>query len=54
MERCEPAVARSGTLGETELDDVKNRAAWHTCVVQHEAAVECFEALKEKGYVQDR
>ena len=53
-ERCDPAVVNSAPLAQTEKDDVLNRASWHACVIRHEAAVKCLEALEEQGYVEER
>lgn len=52
-EKCDPPVGLDGgPLGVTEVDDVKNRAAWHACVLRHNAALECFDKLEEAGYVR--
>lgn len=52
-EPCDPPTkVAGGTLGETETDDVQNRAAWHVCILKHNAALNCFKKLEEAGYVR--
>lgn len=53
FENCDPPVGLDGgTLGKTEVDDVKNRAAWHVCVLRHLAALECLQKAENAGYIK--
>jgi hypothetical protein len=54
LEYCDgPNPGRADRLGETEGEDVDNRAAWLACIVRHHAAATCLRRLKAAGVLRD-
>lgn len=46
-----PSDAVPANLGEAEAIDAEDAGRWEQCVIQHNAALDCFRILRARGYV---
>jgi hypothetical protein len=46
-----PSEAVPANLGEAEAIDAEDAGRWEQCVIQHNAALDCFRILRARGYV---
>lgn len=46
-----PIMTPGASLGQTEADDVENRARWATCIARHSAWLRCARTLIDAGFL---
>lgn len=52
LQACPPPIdAIPATLGESDIIDADDAGRWERCVVQHNAALDCFRVLRDRGYL---